>query len=349
MKKTLVAFAALAAIGAAQAQSSVTLYGNLEASVYGGGKTVAGKSGVTAVDGAGLIDGTVWGLKGSEDLGGGLKAGFGLEGGLDIASGTNQVNGGTATVGALFNREANVSLSGGFGSVKAGVQISPFILAAAGGFADFNISTVVPALVSAGVGAAAPAGLGGSSPTAGFFIPNAVSYSTPTVGGFNASVLTSQDGNSADTYSTGIVNYVNGPLALHAGYATAGRDNALGVSYTASTVTGTYNIQSLTIGAGWFQTKSNGTTTSVTEVSAAYKVSPATTVSATYWQNDAAVKASQAQFLAHYALSKSTSLFAMVADGKNVAPLAVAYDGPGSSEVAPASGTAYAIGIRKGF
>jgi hypothetical protein len=76
MKKTLVAIAALAVVGAASAQ--VTLYGKIDATAK---SSTTGKSGATtaadltkfSIDSAGL-SGSRWGVKGSEDLGGGLKA-----------------------------------------------------------------------------------------------------------------------------------------------------------------------------------------------------------------------------------------------------------------------------------
>ncbi len=118
MKKTLVAIAALAAFGAASAQSSVTLYGRIDASI-GSVKTTAG--GVTIADPgvqirSGAHTGSRWGLKGSEDLGGGLKANFVLEQGFNIDSGT------FADATRQFSRQAFVGLSGGFGSLNIGRQ-----------------------------------------------------------------------------------------------------------------------------------------------------------------------------------------------------------------------------------
>jgi general bacterial porin, GBP family len=75
MKKSLFALAALTAFaGAAQAQSSVTLYGILDTGVaYNNNASTAGSS-TAAVDG--ILNTSRWGFKGTEDLGGGLKANF---------------------------------------------------------------------------------------------------------------------------------------------------------------------------------------------------------------------------------------------------------------------------------
>ncbi|MDO9144589.1 porin [Rhodoferax sp.] len=118
MKKSLIALAVLAASGAAMAQSSVTLYGRLDASI---GQKTTEKTGVgavaklrqTAVDHSNLNT-TFWGLKGTEDLGGGLTANFKMEAGFALDTG--------ASTGTMFEREANVGLTGGFGTVTLGRQ-----------------------------------------------------------------------------------------------------------------------------------------------------------------------------------------------------------------------------------
>jgi predicted porin len=113
MNRSAIAAAVLAALSihAAHAQSTVQVYGLIDA-------------GVEAVNHAGPNDGGMvrvvsggkntsrWGLRGSEDLGGGLKAVFNLEGGVLLDTG--------AADGALFKRQANVGLEGGFGRVVVG-------------------------------------------------------------------------------------------------------------------------------------------------------------------------------------------------------------------------------------
>jgi len=114
MKKSAFALAVLAAPflnPSAHAQSNVQVYGLIDA-------------GVEAVNHAGPNDGGMvrvisggkntsrWGLRGSEDLGGGLKAVFNLEGGILMDTG--------AADGALFKRQANVGLEGAFGRVVIG-------------------------------------------------------------------------------------------------------------------------------------------------------------------------------------------------------------------------------------
>jgi len=123
MKKTLIALAAVAATGAAFAQSSVTLYGVADVAV---GKTNQAGLGnandkFQAIASNVLNNGTSrFGFRGTEDLGGGLKAGFNFEAGLSLANGAGNLSG-----GQMFSRAANVSLMGGFGEIRAGRSLTP--------------------------------------------------------------------------------------------------------------------------------------------------------------------------------------------------------------------------------
>lgn len=110
MKKSLIALAVLAASGASFAQSSVTLYGI--ADVWFGRTTASGAPTQTVLNSGG-VSGSRFGFKGSEDLGGGLKANFLLEQGFSIDSGAT-------AAGQAFSRQSYVGFSGGFGEVKLG-------------------------------------------------------------------------------------------------------------------------------------------------------------------------------------------------------------------------------------
>ncbi len=112
MKKTLLAIAALAASTAAMAQSSVTLYGVVDASV----ENVKGDKSVNRVSSDNLST-SRFGLKGTEDIGGGLKANFVLESGLKVDTGAT---GTTAEPAKFWNRAAWVGLAGGFGDLRLG-------------------------------------------------------------------------------------------------------------------------------------------------------------------------------------------------------------------------------------
>jgi predicted porin len=116
MKKLFITLAVLAASGAAMAQSSVTLYGIADAWV-GSSEVKVGGVGTrqNVVDTSG-VNGSRWGLRGAEDLGGGMKAIFTLESGINLDTGASGQG------GLLFGRQAFVGLQSGFGTVSLGRQ-----------------------------------------------------------------------------------------------------------------------------------------------------------------------------------------------------------------------------------
>ena len=126
MKKSLVALAALAVAGVASAQSSVTLFGVVDASITGFRVQSQTPFGVTVTKNQNTLsnsgeNSSRLGFRGTEDLGGGLAASFWLEAGLNNNNGTASATGG----GLDFNRRSTVSLSGAFGEVRLGRDYVP--------------------------------------------------------------------------------------------------------------------------------------------------------------------------------------------------------------------------------
>ena len=132
MKKSLIALAVLAAAGAASAQSSVTLFGIVDAVVTVGRGTVADRTQLTDSG----YNSSRLGFRGTEDLGGGMSASFWLEAGLNNDNGegdptnvNNQASGtGAASAGRqglTFNRRSTVSLAGGWGELRLGRDYTP--------------------------------------------------------------------------------------------------------------------------------------------------------------------------------------------------------------------------------
>lgn len=124
MRKSIIALAAMGAFSSiAHAQSSVTLYGIIDEGLsYTNNVATAGANGsvtrgnVFALQ-SGVLQGSRWGLKGSEDLGGGMKAVFQLENGF------NASNGALGQGGRMFGRQAYVGLSSAnAGTVTLGRQ-----------------------------------------------------------------------------------------------------------------------------------------------------------------------------------------------------------------------------------
>jgi predicted porin len=128
--RRLVLAGSFLAASSSYAQSSVTLYGIIDAGLnYASnvqtGKSASGLQGSNQFsfqDGAtGGIRGSRWGLRGTEDLGGGLKAIFVLENGFSIT------NGALAQGGAEFGRQAYVGMKSDYGSVTLGRQYDSIV------------------------------------------------------------------------------------------------------------------------------------------------------------------------------------------------------------------------------
>ncbi|MDE1179709.1 porin [Paraburkholderia sp.] len=121
MNKKVLATAILAAFaGAAHAQSSVSLYGVIDAGIsyVNNSKTSTGHDNLVKFD-DGVAQGSRWGMKGAEDLGGGLKAIFTLESGFNVGTGA------MGQSSTLFGRQAFVGVSqNGVGSFTMGRQYS---------------------------------------------------------------------------------------------------------------------------------------------------------------------------------------------------------------------------------
>ncbi|NPT61444.1 porin [Paraburkholderia elongata] len=208
-KLKLVAGAAgLMFAGMVQAQSSVTLYGVVDGGLLYTSKTLNSITGQNAGKQFSLIDSgaspSQFGIAGTEDLGDGLKAQFKLESGFSVATGAyNDSN------GNQFGRQAWIALDGKFGNVKAGLQFSPFFLALYGSdprqFSLFGSAVVnyVDNVIGTGI-----------------FNPNAVSYTTPNIAGFEGSVLYALGGEAGNfqagrQYSASL-KYDNGSLMINA-------------------------------------------------------------------------------------------------------------------------------------
>jgi predicted porin len=214
MKKSLIALAVVAASGAASAQSTVTIYGLLDA--YIGSQKINGltQTGINLANPAGGSGGALqtsrFGLKGSEDLGGGLKANFVLEAGFDPSTGvannyTSPYTGATST--AIFGRQSWVGVSGGFGELKLGKMWTPYDEVKGSGAGGFDANIFAPA---ANVWAS-----NNYQDRPG----NAVYYSTPSLGGFSAAGMYSFGENKTATVDAGKiisfnVQYAGGPFAV---------------------------------------------------------------------------------------------------------------------------------------
>ena len=195
MKKTQVALAALALVASTAAMADgVTAYGNVDLSVVNA-------DGGTFVGTAGNYQQSRIGFRGTEDLGGGLKADFNLESGIGNTGGI----GGGGIGGSFFNRAANVGLSNDTVTLRAGTQISTHILAQiTGATAVGGDAALVPGLYIVNGGNLAEVGNAGA-PTGGFFIANSISASI-NAGGLTFTGQTRALGKNADKYTAASVS-----------------------------------------------------------------------------------------------------------------------------------------------
>jgi len=241
MKKTLIALAAVAATGAAFAQSTVTLFGGADLNVRNVTSGTNKFSGM-AQDG---IYSSRFGVNGTEDLGGGLKGNFHFEGGMNPDVGTS--------AGFNFTRKSTIGLAGGFGEVRLGRDYTPLFTVAgiadpfgtngvgssynmanawvevassisaqaaaneAGTFVTTNrgnIATTAPSAVSA---AAVPASYTYADPNA-VRANNSIAYYSPAFNGFSAALMYSFGGENTNTQKdVGTMTslklaYANGPI-----------------------------------------------------------------------------------------------------------------------------------------
>ena len=245
MKKTLVAIAALAAVSSF-AQSTVTLYGIVDASI---GSYKSGKPGTpTYVNQIRVSDGTAAGLSGSrigfrvnEDLGGGLKAFATLEMGALADTGTS------AQGASTFGRQSFVGLGGGFGEIRLGRQYSAYddLRGATDAFGHTSFS---PSLF----GWDNDAFDGGSY--AGR-VSNAIKYNTPSFGGLSAAVQLGfgEDkavGVSASSTNSLHVLYANGPVTAGVAYQTQ-KPTGTGAKQNFLLLAGGYDFGSFKLNAGF--------------------------------------------------------------------------------------------------
>lgn len=228
-KKNLVAAAALLAlVGAAQAQSSVKLYGYLEAGV--GSFKAAGDKTIGKVTSGDMMTSFI-GLSGVEDLGGGLKAEFVLESFVGGDTGANLTN----QAGGFWSRGSWVGLSGGFGKVALGQYDTPLFVAGLS-YNPFGSSmTYSPTMRHFyNLGSLSTTNRGAANPTDTGSV-NSVSYDSPSFGGLTFSLQyslkeTSKAGES-NSYGLGVA-YNAGPLSAMLTYTDAGKSTASGTVTT---------------------------------------------------------------------------------------------------------------------
>ena len=199
MKKSLLALATLTAFaGAASAQSSVTIGGIVDlaaTSVKNGSVTLKTLSGDQ------LNSNRLY-FRGIEDIGGGMRAGFWLETG--IQPDTGGAGGSNGFVTAFWNRRATVSLMGGFGEIRLGRDYTP----------SFYNKTVFDPFGTNGVGSElnVESTLGSTAVTL-VRTNNSIGYFLPALGGVYGQVMVAAgEATQGNKYVGGRIGYAGGPV-----------------------------------------------------------------------------------------------------------------------------------------
>jgi predicted porin len=352
MKKSLIALAVLAASGVAFAQSSVTIYGVVDAS-YGQqtATTAAGVEstikGISSQQAVSRI-----GFRGVEDLGGGLKANFTLEYAIEPDNGSGIGSGNIASSA----RQAFVGISGDFGSVNIGNQTT--LITLTNGTSDFH----------------------GGTNTVGFSAynnqnsrrSNMIQYTSPAFSGFTVAAQIGQAGAASSTTGNNTalrLTYANGPVtaafatenttktklsvgsfgaALTADFtsrtsadlsdALADRKRtAYGATYDLGVAKVGFTHTDAAAGSAADQGKFSVNSIGVSVPTGAFTLNATVDSGKMTDSGAASTKLSAYQLSAFYALSKRTNLYAITGGLKN------------NTSTGTAKDSQYAIGVRHAF
>lgn len=374
MKKwTLIATAAACAsaalCGAANAQqapsSSVTLYGTVDAAVEH--LTNAGSNGATLTRMPGWTGGSApsrLGFRGSEDLGGGLRAIFTLEEGFGVDSGA--LNQG----GRAFGRQAFVGISAPWGTLTLGRQYSMLF------WSQLDADILGPSMFGSG-------SLDSYLPNAR--VDNAIAYrgtfsgvtlgatyspgrdsvnAGPSPSGTNCAGESATDTKACRQWSL-LAKYDTAQwgAAVAVDEITGGAGAFAGLTSSSlkdrrSTVAGWAKFGDVKVGAGLIERRNEGSAatprSSLWYLSAAYPVTPQFVVDGEVFKLDYKNSANQATLFAlrgTYNLSKRTAVYATAGHIANDGALAMSVSNAaaGGGPVAGGSQTGIGVGIRHSF
>ncbi|WP_322058142.1 porin [Paraburkholderia sp. J63] len=371
---------AIAFASAANAQSSVTLYGAIDSGlIYQSTSApyfsprLPNSGAVFAAKDAGLY-GSFWGLKGSEDIGGGYKINFQLQGTFISTTGKLGL-GDTPGVSTIFNQQATIGVSGPFGRLDAGRQYVPMIYAMAE--TDARGAQYFGSILTAWLGMGQVAGWPGTStngPIGALYDSNALVYQSPRFHGASFALEYAPGGVAGQiqggTRESAVLKYSNYGLHLAAVYYNGHDTNPYPLTYPTTPATpptgldnnrfyylgALYTFRNLSVSASYSIGKNPANTSHVDyELIAGglgYQFTPAFRVTSGYYylkdRNNSANHSGEFAIGAEYSLSKQTLLYAQVGcvDNKGTMTSTIAYGQP----VAPGmSTTAAMIGMRHNF
>lgn len=337
MKKPLIILLGLSLSGISFAQSSVTVFGSIDLNLT---YSKAGSQSATAMDQGGYMLPSRIGFRGTEDLGGGLSAGFWLETAVLPDSGAIQ--------GAFFGRRSTVSLAHKeFGELRLGRDYTPTF---------WNVSQFTP-LGTVGVGGSSnivegwPLGLGSAktlaraSNSAGYFLPR-------NLGGLYGQLMVSADeGVDGAKYQGGRIGYESGPLNVAAAY---GVTKTAAGDFKTGTAGGTYDFKVAKVFLNYLQQQLESDKQGNVLVGVAVPIGVGTIKASVARSNrsGAGVDADDArQFAIGYAhrLSKRTTLYTAYSRIKNEGNAAYVTADSSPAGVPGVKSTGFQVGINHAF
>lgn len=236
MKKSLLALAVLGAFaGAASAQSSVTLFGIVDMSLRQVKNDGQDARKTMATDG---LNSNRLGFRGVEDLGGGLRAAFHLEGAMSPDDGT--------AGGQTWRRRSTASLLGGFGELRLGRDYTP----------SFWNTTIFDPFGTNGVGSSLNV-THNVGQTTYVRSNNSVGYFLPALGGLYGQVMVAPGEGGAGKYTGGRVGFKAGPVDVAVATGSQDTDVAGNTKFKHTSVAGSYKVGPATIMAQWNDEKSD--------------------------------------------------------------------------------------------
>ena len=354
LKKLMLAIGLAAAVGAVQAQSSVTVYGIMDVGVLNANHVGSNDANATQVLSS-PMDTSRLGFTGKEDLGGGAYSGFKLEAQINPGDGTQGISAATGVANGTFSRAANVYLGNdAYGRLTLGRQDNL-------GFEAYNYGDVNAGKNFGGsiifwndgssFGGPSGARTGIATMTGTTFLSNAIRYDSPTFAGFRASGLVVASGatdnsalgnTSASQRAIAAITYNKGPWAGAVSFMNA-NDASANANSNVTTVGGNYTFDGghkIAVGYANFQNPNStaaNTDFNLYQVSGLYQFTPRISGRAGYYQlqdvRNSNNGAKMWSLVGQYDFSKRTAVYVGVASMINDGASGFAPYGAGSANL----------------
>jgi len=343
---------------AAHAQSSVTLYGLLDVAPAMFSRTNAVDDSMVKLN-SDTGSSSRFGVRGTEDLGGGLSAIFNLESPIDPKSG---VAGGAASSGAcgagcapspaFWRRNAYVGLKGSFGEVTLGRNYTAAVIKQAATL------SATPSGINTGMGLT----LLSQGISNDFWNSNQIRYDSPRLGPIDFAVHVASGEGASGKSMGGNARFMQGPVVVS--LSVQKNEDLFDKSVTWTMISGTYDFGGFKLHAGANQVDNGDGVAGFVDsdlwtVGASFKATDVLTVAAQYWTVKEKVGASSTSKLlvlnADYRLSKRSALYAMFGYVDNedlgIAPLwgNQNFGGSGNVIVRNDKSNGLAVGVRHTF